>query len=131
MSSSPKKSRIVRWQLQKRKLQFQLRTNFGKELSAAPDEIYEQHEQRFLGLLQKLLDIRKSLDHYRVNALPIYCSACARLGADVWCVVSVDTVGKGADAEKFRHAMCAINETKEAKNHFFNAVMQSASVCLY
>lgn len=73
-------------------------------------------------MLQKLLDIRKSLEHYRVTAFPVYCSACASLGADVWCVVSVDAVGKGADAEKFRHAMCAINETKEAKNHFFNAV---------
>ncbi|RLN91313.1 hypothetical protein BBJ28_00013268 [Nothophytophthora sp. Chile5] len=89
---------------------------------ASPDDVYEQHEQRFLGLLQKLLDIRKSLEHYRTTALPVYCTACASLGADVWCVVSVDAVGKGADAEKFRHAMCAINETKEAKNHFFNAV---------
>jgi hypothetical protein len=94
----------------------------GGQQLASPDDVYEQHEQRFLGLLQKLLDIRKSLEHYRATALPVYCSACASLGADVWCVVSVDAVGKGADAEKFRHAMCAINETKEAKNHFFNAV---------
>ncbi|KAG2520450.1 hypothetical protein JM18_006800 [Phytophthora kernoviae] len=108
------------WQQRKRKLQYQILCRVRKQL-ASPDDVYEQHEQRFLGLLQKLLDIRKSLEHYRTTALPVYCSACASLGADVWCVVSVDAVGKGADAEKFRHAMCAINETKEAKNHFFNA----------
>jgi hypothetical protein len=84
--------------------------------------MYQQHEQRFLALLQKLLDIRQSLEHYRTKAFPEYCAACAALGADVWCVVSVDAVGKGADAEKFRHAMCAINEAKEMKSHFFNAV---------
>lgn len=95
---------------------------------ASPDDEYEQHEQRFLGLLQKLLDIRTSLEHYRATALPLYSAACASLGADVWCVVSVDTVGKGTDAEKFRHAMCAINETKEVKNHFFNAVRLACSV---
>uniref|UniRef100_K3WYH4 BAR domain-containing protein n=1 Tax=Globisporangium ultimum (strain ATCC 200006 / CBS 805.95 / DAOM BR144) TaxID=431595 RepID=K3WYH4_GLOUD len=120
------KNKRLSWQMQKRKLQYQLLSSFGKVLLllpnlASPDDDYEQHEQRFLGLLQKLLDIRKSLEHYRTTALPLYCSACASLGADVWCVVSVDAVGKGADAEKFRHAMCAINETKEAKNHFFNA----------
>lgn len=93
----------------------------ARQQLGSPDDVYEQHEQRFLGLLQKLLDIRKSLEHYRATALPLYCSACASLGADVWCVVSVDAVGKGADAEKFRHAMCAINETKD-KSHFFNAV---------
>ncbi|GAB9465804.1 hypothetical protein Gpo141_00003196 [Globisporangium polare] len=114
------KNKRLDWQLQKRKLHYHFLTNFGKNF-ASPDDDYEQHEQRFIGLLQKLLDIRKSLEHYRTTALPIYCSACASLGADVWCVVSVDTVGKGADAEKFRHAMCAINETKEVKNHFFNA----------
>ncbi|KAL3664120.1 hypothetical protein V7S43_011004 [Phytophthora oleae] len=107
------------WRQHKRKLQYQI-GRVHKQL-ASPDDVYEQHEQRFLGLLQKLLDIRKSLEHYRATALPLYCSSCASLGADVWCVVSVDAVGKGADAEKFRHAMCAINETKEAKNHFFNA----------
>ncbi|KAK1934444.1 hypothetical protein P3T76_011053 [Phytophthora citrophthora] len=116
----PQSRRIGRlWRQHKRKLQYQI-GRVHKQL-ASPDDVYEQHEQRFLGLLQKLLDIRKSLEHYRATALPLYCSACASLGADVWCVVSVDAVGKGADAEKFRHAMCAINETKEAKNHFFNA----------
>ncbi|KAG7386444.1 hypothetical protein PHYPSEUDO_000273 [Phytophthora pseudosyringae] len=113
-------SRRMLWQRHKRKLQYQIMCRVHQQL-ASPDDVYEQHEQRFLGLLQKLLDIRKSLEHYRTTALPVYCSACASLGADVWCVVSVDAVGKGADAEKFRHAMCAINETKEAKNHFFNA----------
>lgn len=107
------------WRQHKRKLQYQI-GRVHKQL-ASLDDVYEQHEQRFMGLLQKLLDIRKSLEHYRATALPLYCSSCAGLGADVWCVVSVDAVGKGADAEKFRHAMCAINETKEAKNHFFNA----------
>lgn len=142
------KNKRLDWQLQKRKLQYHFLNSFGKverillaasvlmwpvvwyvlivlqcqQNVASPDDDYEQHEQRFIGLLQKLLDIRKSLEHYRTTALPIYCSACASLGADVWCVVSVDAVGKGADAEKFRHAMCAINETKEVKNHFFNAV---------
>ncbi|KAG7396253.1 hypothetical protein PHYBOEH_002571 [Phytophthora boehmeriae] len=114
------KGRRLVWQQHKRKLQYQILCRVRKQL-ASPDDVYEQHEQRFLGLLQKLLDIRKSLEHYRTTALPVYCSACASLGADVWCVVSVDAVGKGTDAEKFRHAMCAINETKEAKNHFFNA----------
>ncbi|KAH7463014.1 uncharacterized protein KRP23_13231 [Phytophthora ramorum] len=113
-------SRRLLWLHHKRKVQYQVMCRVRKQL-ASPDDVYEQHEQRFLGLLQKLLDIRKSLEHYRATALPLYCSACASLGADVWCVVSVDAVGKGADAEKFRHAMCAINETKEAKNHFFNA----------
>ncbi|EEY68149.1 uncharacterized protein PITG_04536 [Phytophthora infestans T30-4] len=108
------------WLHHKRKLQYQIMCRVHKQL-ASPDDVYEQHEQRFLGLLQKLLDIRKSLEHYRTMALPLYCASCASLGADVWCVVSVDAVGKGADAEKFRHAMCAINETKEAKKHFFNA----------
>jgi hypothetical protein len=99
----------------------------SRQQLAAPDDVYEQNEQRFLGLLQKLLDIRKSLEHYRMTALPVYCSSCASLGADVWCVVSVDAVGKATDAEKFRHAMCAVNETKEAKNHFFNAVRRPFS----
>ncbi|KAE8878096.1 hypothetical protein PF005_g3510 [Phytophthora fragariae] len=112
-------SRRLLWQRHKRKLQYQVMCRVHKQLGS-PDDVYEQHEQRFLGLLQKLLDIRKSLEHYRATALPLYCSACASLGADVWCVVSVDAVGKGADAEKFRHAMCAINETKD-KSHFFNA----------
>jgi hypothetical protein len=84
--------------------------------------VYEQHEQRFLALLQRVVDIRHSLEYYKEKALPDYCAACANLGADVWCVVSVDNVGKGTDAEKFRHAMCTINERKEIQNHFFNAV---------
>lgn len=113
-------SRQTLWLQHKRKLQFQVMCCVHKHV-ASPDDVYEQQKQRFLGLLQKLLDIRKSLEHYRMAALPLYCSACASLGADVWCVVGVDAVGKGAEAEKFRHAMCAINETKEAKNHFFNA----------
>lgn len=41
--------------------------------------------------------------------------------------MGVHSVGRGADAEKFRHAMCAINETKEAKNHFFNAVRRASA----
>ncbi|TYZ57338.1 hypothetical protein PybrP1_002931 [[Pythium] brassicae (nom. inval.)] len=117
------------WQLRKRQLRFQLLDRLGKAravlarhaTAAEDDDDYAQHEQRFAGLLRKLLDIRQSLEHYRARALPLYCAACASLGADVWCVVGVHSVGKGADAEKFRHAMCAINETKEAKSHFFNA----------
>ncbi|KAJ0402596.1 hypothetical protein ATCC90586_003442 [Pythium insidiosum] len=118
--SSPRKKKRLSWQLHKRRLQYQLLTGFGKELPPA-DDLYVAHEQRFLSLLQKLLDIRKSLEYYRTKALPEYCAACAALGADVWCVVSVDAVGKGTDAERFRHAMCAINETKELKSHYFNA----------
>lgn len=91
------------------------------------DEVYEQNEQRFLGLLQKLLDIRKSIEHYRTTALPIFCSSCASLGADVWSVVSVDAVGKGTDAEKFRHAMCAVNESKDAKSHYVNTAVSGLS----
>ncbi|KAF1318386.1 hypothetical protein FI667_g14019, partial [Globisporangium splendens] len=104
-SSGTLKNKRLSWQMQKRKLQYQLLSSFGKKNLASPDDDYEQYEQSFLGLLQKLLDIRKSLEHYRITALPLYCSACASLGADVWCVVSVDAVGRGADAEKFRHAM--------------------------
>jgi hypothetical protein len=115
------KERRLSWRKQKRRLQLQFWTRFGKE-PTAPDDVYIEHEQRFLGLLQRVNDIRRSLVYYREKALPEYCNACANLGADVWCVVSVDTVGKGTDAEKFRHAMCAINERKEMKNHFFNAV---------
>lgn len=141
LGGSPTRRRRLSWQMQKRKWQFQVMSAFRKvcvvkaQLMAtneglmlvmqqltAPDDVYEQNEQRFLGLLQKLLDIRKSLEHYRTTALPVYCSSTASLGADVWCVVSVDAVGRATDAEKFRHAMCAVNETKEAKNHFFNAV---------
>ncbi|KAJ0402252.1 hypothetical protein P43SY_008244 [Pythium insidiosum] len=118
--SSPRKKKRLSWQLHKRRLQYQLLTGFGKELPPA-DDLYVAHEQRFLSLLQKLLDIRQSLEYYRTKALPEYCAACAALGADVWCVVSVDAVGKGTDAERFRHAMCAINETKELKSHYFNA----------
>ncbi|KUF92828.1 hypothetical protein AM588_10006684 [Phytophthora nicotianae] len=81
--------------------------------------VWLQHKRKLQ--YQIMCRVHKSLEHYRTTALPVYCSSCASLGADVWCVVSVDAVGKGADAEKFRHAMCAINETKEAKNHFFNA----------
>lgn len=132
------------WQLRKRQLRFQLFDRLGKvrsvgsfslevcipytltrvqlTIATEDDDDYAQYAQRFSGLLHKLLDIRQSLEHYRARALPLYCAACASLGADVWCVVSVHSVGTGADAEKFRHAMCAINETKEAKNHFFNAV---------
>lgn len=116
---SPKKPRLS-WLVQKRKLKMQLLASFGSS-STSSDELYQQHEQRFLALQQKLLDIRKSLDRYRTKALPEYCAACATLGADVWCVVGVDAVGKGMDPEKFRHAMCAINEAKELKSHYFNA----------
>ncbi|GLE05181.1 hypothetical protein PINS_up014169 [Pythium insidiosum] len=150
--SSPRKKKRLSWQLHKRRLQYQLLTSFGKvsvclclyihlesllnhlltwwriqELPPA-DDLYEAHEQRFLSLLQKLLEIRRSLEFYRVKALPEYCAACAALGADVWCVVSVDAVGKGTDAERFRHAMCAINETKELKSHYFNAVRRHSQL---
>ncbi|OQR91345.1 hypothetical protein THRCLA_09027 [Thraustotheca clavata] len=93
--------------------------SFGS-VTPSPDTFYTREKERFLGLLKSIQDIRDSLAHYKA-ILPQYSLACAQLGVDVWCVVSADAVGQNVAAEKFRHAMCAINEKQEIKSHFFNA----------
>ncbi|OQR85974.1 hypothetical protein ACHHYP_11127 [Achlya hypogyna] len=86
-----------------------------------PDDYYTKEKDRFLSLLKSVEDIRSSLERYK-TMLPQYSLTCAKLGVDVWCVVSADSVGRQTvAAETFRHAMCAINEKQEIKSHFFNA----------